>query len=78
MMVATIFLAPIAWQLWIYNNSANANYYFAINLVFSTAQIFLVTDLLFAQVKRDFYLKHGSSVVDKEVNGKKYILQLKT
>jgi hypothetical protein len=45
--------------------------------VFSSAQIFLVTDLLFAQVKRDFFLKHGSSIVDKEVDGKKFILQLK-
>ena len=50
MLLATTVLAPIAWQLWIYNNSANANYYFAINLVYSTAQIFLITDLLFAQV----------------------------
>ena len=50
MLLATTVLAPISWQLWIYNNSANANYYFAINLVYSTAQIFLITDLLFAQV----------------------------
>ena len=49
MVIATTVLAPILWQLWIYNNSANANYYFAINLLFSTAQIFLITDLLFAQ-----------------------------
>ena len=58
-MLATTILAPILWQLWIYNNSANANYYFAINLFFSTAQIFLITDLLFASVKRDFFLKTG-------------------
>jgi len=76
-LVATTALAPILWQLWIYNNSANANYYFAINLLFSTAQIFLVTDLLFAQVKRDFYIKEGFSVTEKEKDGKKYILQLK-
>lgn len=76
MLVATTFLAPIAWQLWIYNNSANANYYFAINMVFSTAQIFLITDMLSAQLKWDFYVKHGSSIFDKEVNGKKQILQL--
>lgn len=76
-LVATTVLAPILWQLWIYNNSANANYYFAINLLFSTAQIFLITDLLFAQVKRDFYLKEGYSVTEVEKDGKKYILQLK-
>ncbi|XP_023321735.1 phosphatidylinositol glycan anchor biosynthesis class U protein [Eurytemora carolleeae] len=76
-MLATTILAPILWQLWIYNNSANANYYFAINLFFSTAQIFLITDLLFASVKRDFFLKEGYSVTEKEKDGKKYILQLK-
>ena len=76
-MLSTTILAPILWQLWIYNNSANANYYFAINLFFSTAQIFLITDLLFASVKRDFFLKEGYSVTEKEKDGKKYILQLK-
>ena len=78
MLLATSVLAPIAWQLWIYNNSANANYYFAINLVYSTAQIFLITDLLFGQVKREYYLKNGFSLLDKEdKDGKKPILQLK-
>jgi len=78
MLLATTLLAPIAWQLWIYNNSANANYYFAINLVYSSAQIFLVTDLLFAQVRREFHLEHGFSILEKEdENGKRPILQLK-
>lgn len=78
MLLATSVLAPIVWQLWIYNNSANANYYFAINLVYSTAQIFLITDLLFAQVKRDFHFVHGFSVLEKEDSeGKRPILQLK-
>jgi len=77
MFLATTVLAPIAWQLWIYNNSANANYYFAINLVFGSSQIFLITDLVFAHVKRQFYLEKGFSVLDEETNGKKPILQLK-
>jgi len=78
MMLATSVLAPIVWQLWIYNNSANANYYFAINLVYGTAQIFLITDLLFAQVKRDFHFVHGFSILEKEdSDGKRPILQLK-
>ena len=92
-LVATTVLAPIAWQLWIYNNSANANYYFAINLVYSTAQIFLITDLLFAQVKeffmssrliwilqvkRDFYLTKGFSLLEQEDDeGRRPTLQLK-
>lgn len=78
MLLATTVLAPIAWQLWIYNNSANANYYFAINLVYSTAQIFLITDLLFGQVKRQFYMTHGFSILEMEDSeGRKPILQLK-
>lgn len=78
MLFATSVLAPIAWQLWIYNNSANANYYFAINLVYSSAQIFLITDLLFGHVKREFYLKNGFSMLDKEdEKGQKPILNLR-
>jgi len=77
LLVATTMLAPVLWQLWIYNNSANANYYFAINLLYSSALIFILTDLLLAQVRRDFYLKNGHSVIEKLVNGKKMILQLK-
>jgi len=78
MLLATTVLAPISWQLWIYNNSANANYYFAINLVYSTAQIFLITDLLFAQVKREFYLAKGFSPLEVEdEQGRRPTLQLK-
>ena len=78
MLLATSVLAPISWHLWIYNNSANANYYFAINLVYSTAQIFLITDLLFGHEKRQFYLKNGFSILEKEdEEGRKPILQLK-
>ena len=57
-LAATVF-GPVLYQMWIYNGSANSNYFFAINLVFGTAQIFLVTDLLFAQIKREFYLRNG-------------------
>ena len=32
-------VAPILWHLWIYAGSANANFYFAITLVYSTAQV---------------------------------------
>ena len=59
MFLATTVLGPILYHLWIYNGSANANYFFAINCVFGTAQIFLVTDILFAYVKREFYLFNG-------------------
>lgn len=58
-LVATSVLGPVLYQLWIYNGSANANFFFAITLVYNTAQIFLVTDLLFANVKRECFLKSG-------------------
>ncbi|QQP35218.1 Phosphatidylinositol glycan anchor biosynthesis class U protein [Caligus rogercresseyi] len=75
MLLAATVLGPILFQLWIYNGSANANYFFAINLVFGTAQIFLVTDVLFAQVKRDFFLEKGFTQVNAQ--GEKELSKLK-
>ncbi|XP_037090421.1 phosphatidylinositol glycan anchor biosynthesis class U protein-like [Pollicipes pollicipes] len=60
-------LAPVMWTLWIHAGSANANFFFAVTLAYNAAQIFLVTDLLFAQLKRDHALRHGSNT---EVDGK--------
>ncbi|XP_048742012.2 phosphatidylinositol glycan anchor biosynthesis class U protein-like [Ostrea edulis] len=57
-LVTTVF-APIQYYLWIYAGSANANFYFAISLAFSTAQILMATDLLFAFLKREFFLHNG-------------------
>ncbi|XP_046751908.1 phosphatidylinositol glycan anchor biosynthesis class U protein [Diprion similis] len=61
----TVF-APTVWHLWIYSRSANANFYFGVTLAFAIAQIFLVTDVLFASVKREFSLRHGLS---REIHG---------
>lgn len=58
-LIVTSILGPTVWHLWIYSDSANANFYFGMTLAFATAQIFLITDLLFAHKKRDFALKHG-------------------
>lgn len=65
MLTVTTVLGPIVYHLWIYNGSANANYFFAINLVFGTAQIFLLTDLLFAYLKRGFYLLNGYKILNQ-------------
>lgn len=73
-LVATTILGPVLYQLWIYNGSANANFFFAITLVFSTAQIFLVTDLLFAHVKREFYLINGYKAIKPNDQGGPQIL----
>ncbi|XP_019865192.1 phosphatidylinositol glycan anchor biosynthesis class U protein [Aethina tumida] len=64
--IITTTLAPILWHLWIYCNSANANFYFGVTLAFAIAQIFLLTDVLFAQVKREYYLKNGKNI---SING---------
>ena len=54
-------LSPIFWHLWIYTASANANFYFAITLTFCTAQVFLLTDILFAYLRYEYDLEHGTS-----------------
>lgn len=60
--LVTVLVMPTLWHLWIYAGSANANFYFGITLGFCTGQIFLVTDLLFAHVKREFCLKNGQKL----------------
>ena len=65
--------APTVWHLWIFSRSANANYYFGVTLAFGIAQIFLLSDILFASVKREFALRHGLSM---EINGMKAKLLL--
>ncbi|CAH1164526.1 unnamed protein product [Phaedon cochleariae] len=72
-MLISTSLAPILWYLWIYCNSANANFYFGVTLAFAIAQIFLLTDILFAQVKREFVLKNGT---EKKVDGEESLLYL--
>uniref|UniRef100_A0A1B6LCH5 Phosphatidylinositol glycan anchor biosynthesis class U protein n=1 Tax=Graphocephala atropunctata TaxID=36148 RepID=A0A1B6LCH5_9HEMI len=57
--LVTSVLAPVLWHLWIYSRSANANFYFGVTLAFATAQIFLITDILFAYIKREFALRNG-------------------
>ncbi|XP_011499338.1 PREDICTED: phosphatidylinositol glycan anchor biosynthesis class U protein [Ceratosolen solmsi marchali] len=68
----TIF-APTVWHQWIYSRSANANFYFGVSLAFAIAQIFLLTDILFANVKREFAVQHG---IMNQANGNKAKLLL--
>ncbi len=39
-------LGPIVHHLWVYAGSANANYFFAINLVFGTAQVRIILNII--------------------------------
>jgi phosphatidylinositol glycan class U len=59
MFVTCSVLAPIMWHMWIMMGTANSNFYFGVTLAYNTAQIFLVTDFLFAYTKREFYLENG-------------------
>lgn len=57
--LVTSVLGPTVYHLWMYANSANANFYFGVTLVFCTANIFLLTDLTFAYLKMKFCLENG-------------------
>lgn len=59
--LVTSILGPTVYHLWMYANSANANFYFGVTLVFCTANIFLLTDLTFAHLKMKFCLENGVS-----------------
>ena len=39
MILSSTILAPILWYLWIYAGSANANFFYAVTLMHSTAQV---------------------------------------
>ncbi|VDN50810.1 unnamed protein product [Dracunculus medinensis] len=52
-MVSCLILAPIMWRMWVTTGSGNANFYFAIALCYSVAQILLLTDLLYAFVRQE-------------------------
>lgn len=59
MFICCTVFSPLLWHLWLYAGSANANFYFAITLVFTTAEIFLVTDLLYANLRWEYDLTYG-------------------
>ncbi|KAF9382066.1 hypothetical protein CPB97_007364 [Podila verticillata] len=48
------FLAPIFWYLWVYVGSGNANFFYAIGLVYGIGEIVLMIDTTFALLRRDF------------------------
>lgn len=58
-------LAPIMWHMWIILGTANSNYFFGVTLAYNAGQIFLVTDLLFAYMKRNYFLESGMKLDEK-------------
>lgn len=66
--VVLTLLWPIMWYLWMHCLNANSNFYFAITLAFVLFQSLLLSDVLFAQMRRDYDFKNGVKlpVIDGE------------
>ncbi|KAG1454790.1 hypothetical protein G6F56_007235 [Rhizopus delemar] len=62
-------LSPIFWHLWIYAGSGNANFFYAITLVYNFAQVFLLIECVYGLLRREFDINHpeaiGKPVVQK-------------
>jgi len=59
MIVTAIVLCPIMWNLWIFAQSANANFFFAATLVYNMAQVFILADVVRAYLEWLFHLNQG-------------------
>lgn len=53
-----MFLGPAFHHLWIYAGSGNANFFYAITLVWSLSLLILLTDALFAVLRDEWEEKH--------------------
>ncbi|EPB77905.1 GPI transamidase subunit PIG-U [Ancylostoma ceylanicum] len=51
--VTCIVLMPVMWHMWIVAGSGNANFYFAVTLIYNVAQIYLMIDLMFAYFRKE-------------------------
>lgn len=60
------FLGPAFYHLWIYAGSGNANFFYAITLVWTLAQSLLVSDLTFAVI-RDEWEVERPEMIGKDV-----------
>ena len=75
MALTAVVLCPVMWNLWIYAQSANANFFFAATLVYNTAQIFILADIVRAYLEWHIHLKQGLELT-LEATGEKARLRL--
>ena len=54
MLAYATFLGPAFLHLWLYAGSGNANFFYAITLVYSLAQVILVGDALHATLQAEW------------------------
>ncbi|XP_076809869.1 GPI-anchor transamidase component PIGU-like [Clavelina lepadiformis] len=59
MLITTAIVCPVMWNLWIGARSANANFFFASSLAYTTAQVLILTDVLLAYLKWHYHLREG-------------------
>eukprot|EP00794_Sanderia_malayensis_P018916 gene18916-20820_t len=60
-------MAPVLHYLWIYCGSGNANFFYAVTLAFNLSQIMLLSDVVYAYLRRDFHLKGGLQPLTEDV-----------
>ena len=71
MLAYATFLGPAFLHLWMYAGSGNANFFYAITLVYSLSQIILVADSLYAMLRVQWEEQHGH-----EVEGDSKVVQI--
>jgi phosphatidylinositol glycan class U len=50
----SIVLGPLQFNSWVYAGSGNANFFYAITLLWSISQVILMTDVTFGFLKREW------------------------
>lgn len=76
MIIVSTVLAPVTWHQWIVTGAGNSNFYYAMTLVFNSAIVMFLGDLLLASMKRNFVLRNGLCKTDKD--GKEIVVLLKS
>ncbi|KAL2913387.1 hypothetical protein HK105_207132 [Polyrhizophydium stewartii] len=51
-------LGPLFFNLWVYSGAGNANFFYAITLVFALAQVVYLVDVAFAYLRREWERTH--------------------
>jgi phosphatidylinositol glycan class U len=49
---------PLFFNLWVYYGSGNANFFYAITLLYNAAQIFFVLEFVYASLLREWDLMY--------------------
>ncbi|KAL1925673.1 uncharacterized protein VTP21DRAFT_556 [Calcarisporiella thermophila] len=62
-------LSPVFWYLWVWAGTGNANFFYAVTLVYNSAQVVLLVDAVFAFLRREYDLEHpearGKEIIQK-------------